>query len=1061
MNELAVAEPVRPQNVTLHSVGEGLEEEEEEEEKADEATKSKQATTQLHDDNKNDKPRSTKREEEEDSNEALEDKHHATVVEPDDSENVSAAKLREIRAPNDGLNSEKSISLDVVDESDDEIERRLLVGSKISEELRKLREQRAKRLSKKQRRQRRRNKKRRRQISGKNLAKMTQTRQSSSSTQAYDATAAASSTDSPMITASPLTTGLRQHLPNPLNLSSAVQRLLLGKLSSANSATQRNPQDQQVALGQSLAEQKFSASNQQGTSMMTINPMLHNIEYLQAANDYQGTASHLPHRNRHHLQPSSSDGLFSDSFAQAQASSISGAGTAAGSSFAARLPAVSNNRQVVPIEIIGLDPAVTNSIIYGGGELQLLDNGGGATSPGDNSDNQSGASNQLRQLQQTRGLRNINLDSGSRANLNQPAILHIHHFHTSSAGGKQTVVDAGGTEQEMSDVGQQQQPQAQEQQNETNVSVEPNSNEPATASQDAQQIQTISNSAGQNQWQTTQGIQNQQLFVNDKGELVYLAVQNGGPATDDSQETNSSSESGEQAPISEPASHEGEPPGGHGGPHAQAGSPTDEPAAVSNRQQQLFYTRHPSDRQIVPIPMHANGGPQAAINHNEASETDYGGSEASLAQPPESGAQSDDAGKMIMVSYRPSGGGQASNSSSVIREQPMRGAYNDGQESTVALSSSSGGKLLNLATNKSDTAKFIPKSFTSSTGDINNYSESSLTNSTQTANSDLIERLIKQMNASNQEAAAAQVVAPPLSSTYNLSTPLAHQQKLSTPASFLTLATNSRRLPPAGPNLRFQARPLLVEAGASPFHASPGPGLNQPAWAPFGSQQLAGANLMGPGLISNSFNRSSSAEFAGHDPVTMMIDNNPALLSSLINSHRATDLNADLPIGNSSAANLMTSSELLNLLRELKRPSNSSSQWASTLASQNKLHDSTAATKVASGRFELTQASNQSPPRYTKNQAHNQTLLVAGAAHVNNSKNQKHPPHQNKENSIEDHLRHPANHRASSSGESDLISDSSGISNLATAFILVISFMTLALIAGKLRFIPFLLIFLL
>lgn len=1011
-------------------------------------TKSKTTSDANYNDDKSSVPAAKLQE---DSNEALEDTQHSIVVEPEDTkERESESETAAARSGEISPVGQEPAGLDYVDDDKDgdEIERRLFVesGKKISDELKRFREQRAKRFSRKQKHRRKRNRKRRRQISNKHLVKMTQTRQSSSSTQAYDGTASLPVTDASLITLNhqqqqhpnnQLTSSLKNHRPNPMNLSSAVQRLIMSKLGTGTNNNNHQHQ-QQLRAGQKFANEQQSSS----TSAIVINPMP-NVEFLQPAEEYRGdnqATKKYPHHQLH--QPD----LFADNFGQPHASSAFGASTTIGdgndvSTFhAGRLSSstsAGNSRQVVPIEIIGLDPAVTNSIIYGSdnGESELpLDSGHShyasnlaAATSGENTDQQSGASN----LQQTRGSRNT---------MNQPSILHIHHFHPLAGGNsKQQMADAtaavaaaatsaghGGEgelaeQQQLSEVSQQQQQLQQTGQagDETNGGAE-------------QINETTRDQREANQWHgAEQKFQNQQLFVTNKGELVYLAVQD---KTGDGVHESVAGHSGESVDPSEPQTQENTVGDAHVQDQLTAERPNNDSSEhqfiPAGYQQQVIIMQHPNgSRSIVPIKQANNGNQQS----NETGEEDTNNSASAgqtmpvnMAKPTTNGSQlQNQANKMIMVSYRPSNMRQTVQGNGTQVQVPMRGAYNDGQESTHMLS-----EQKQAAPNlMQHSAQNYGEKSTSPQGDFHNSTE---------ANSHLLDRLWKQINTTSiQQRPSAQMVQPPGSS-------------------YTSPASNSGP-PLMGPlSFHLHTRPLLVEdvaaAGGSSLVDVNDLRTSAPDWSRFRPSSLAGGAFRGP-IPSN---HSHPYSVGIHQN---MIDSSALFEPIMVaRPNSAVAAAATLP-GNSSSANLLTNSELLNLFRELKRPTSNSSSHSLVQAN---LIDAAAAASAAStklGGFELTQASNQSPPKYLKNQQ-NQTLFPVVANSIHNKK----PPSKLNTDTITPSSNLPTPivntyrpNLASTSG-GDSTADNSGVSNLAMAFISVISLVTLALIAGKYMIVCILLI---
>lgn len=506
-------------------------------------------------------------EEEEEEAEAQEDTQNSVSIEPDWNQTVDdkqAPDERQLKAEHRQADTSGGHSVDYDEHSDssessdkmtntnssnnDQLSRRAhllsnfghkLGNGPISNELRKLRNQRAKLFAKGQSKRRRR---RRKSKQGTNapddekrqtgsspvaLIKSMQTRQGSTTSTTTSATMLANygqrQPEPAASSSSALSNTIRQHLPS-FQLSAAMQRLVMNKL-----GVQQQQQQPHALKSLDSQHQHLAGANRP----------------LEFAFDYPASASSIaqeltPNRliKQQQLQLDEHPRLAE---LISQWAAVTGDEPAASYPVAAKAarvpmmgsPTAANGGRMIPIEIIGLDPTVTSSILYGAPELSSSQRvPAGSELPSDSNqvfaangptdalasfdgrarppagESPSAGANPMEQEPERPDNRDPARPGQTGGRLKPSSVFHIHHFHhtqTKPAAASQQEATNG-------DEQQHQQPQLQPQQ---------------------QQQQPQEDQNNQQTEQPGDLKQQQQVAVNEKGELVYLPIEHGGepPAT--------------------------------------------------------------------------------------------------------------------------------------------------------------------------------------------------------------------------------------------------------------------------------------------------------------------------------------------------------------------------------------------------------------------------------------------------------------------------------------------------------------------------------------------------
>lgn len=388
---------------------------------------------------------------EEDANEAQENVQSSVVTDPD--EQYQPAESRKEASIN-------GTSVENAEQDEDLLSRRasLRGSSKLSEEVRRLREH-AKLLGKiplSSKRAKRR-KKKGAGSRDKAMSKSTLTRQSTT-TVGYG-----NLQEWPSISSS-----IRQHFPtlaNPLQLPSAVQKLIMNKL-NPNTGQHQNPRQNL----ESLIQQQHQNQLPQGMDESALNEIMH--------------------------QHQKDNGRLVDFLNQWAPSEDTP--TLAGMN-SASLDKHQPSNNMVPVEIIGLDPAVTNSILYdsNGSVDSQADSSQTYPSKGDNSANSIYPQSDMHQVNQYGA---SNLQSKGYPGRTS-SVLHIHHFHHSQVRpGNAMMQGQAGTGMKTDDQG-----------------------ESSANGNNVQSIESLSGNYVQTRQQQEKVIQSP-MYVNEKGEVVYLAM---------------------------------------------------------------------------------------------------------------------------------------------------------------------------------------------------------------------------------------------------------------------------------------------------------------------------------------------------------------------------------------------------------------------------------------------------------------------------------------------------------------------------------------------------------
>lgn len=473
----------------------------------------------------------------------LSDKQDNVTIDDNDQqvENTNGSTVSYDEAEDEDLDETPKQLLEAADEeaNDEILSKRAFIinrGSSISKELRKLKKQRAKLFPKGSVLRRKKEKKK---------FKSTQTRQSSATTASYGNL---TPTDqyvhllqqlklqqqqnlqpSFVSTASsnPISYTLRQHFPslatNTQQLSSTVQKLIMGKLSPQTSGTRQS--------GRLVPLQLHTDHNNDPQQYPGIVSSAHGELSSYNINNKNPTSSRL---NEVISQWASSD----------ESPIYASSGSLIKQAIKQQQVSPSTKNKMIPIEIIGLDPAVTNSIMYGSNEA-LRENSHPSSDSSQAYHQQTPVSSNADDLDHKHH-NHHHLNHNHEPKIYQPSlirgsghlartkvferpkassILHIHHFHTQA---KPTT----SIEHHQRQIGSSADASSADQQE---MIVSGGRNSPAAENllhviqQQQQQQQPVHQHIQYQQpdraYKNSLTPQHQQVYVNDRGQLVYLSVE--------------------------------------------------------------------------------------------------------------------------------------------------------------------------------------------------------------------------------------------------------------------------------------------------------------------------------------------------------------------------------------------------------------------------------------------------------------------------------------------------------------------------------------------------------
>lgn len=307
----------------------------------------------------------------------------------------------------------------------------------------------------------------------------------------------------------PITSTIRQHLPSlpsSFQISSAVQKLLMNKFGA-------NSQQPTMAgsMGGRLKDYQHQELPQLDMSSTIANIPIQSISpsvsSSLAAEDNR-LADLLHQWAPSEMEPSTAM-IPTNGYAQMTSASTNHKYPIQAASHQTKITTAANNK-LIPIEIIGLDPSVTNTILYGAQQGE----GASGQSAGDQIPSIYRPDSESSQLHQTIGKDGV--PSGPYGQPKPSSIFHIHHFHhTKVSQPAQEGVGSNTTEEQQTEL---QQPARLQQQ--ISLADGGGGSGPTEAPNDAQ--------AGSSQDMKHQ----QQVALNEKGELLYAPIEHQGPGGD-------------------------------------------------------------------------------------------------------------------------------------------------------------------------------------------------------------------------------------------------------------------------------------------------------------------------------------------------------------------------------------------------------------------------------------------------------------------------------------------------------------------------------------------------
>lgn len=418
---------------------------------------------------------------------------------------------------------------------------------------------------------------------------------------------------------------LKQHLPS-INLSSGMQKLIMTKLGSTGPAsTLFKQQQQQQQMAAQESPQYIEASGQVQAqpvgSPADANLLIRHasgfIENPRLA-EYPWPPGSMPSS----MQSASEDNAAYFPSLGAEPNKV-----------------MLQPNKMIPVEIVGLDPVVASSILRDTtGSAQLL--GEPQHVPEASSPPQSNPV--LFPHQQQLGTRPVGEGDHMRSSAKSSSILHIHHFHHPGSRAS-SILGSNSVQRPSSPVAG---PETEVHNGSNRGAVGENSHFEASEEPTRQVHNPKSNQ-----------MQREQTFVNDKGELVYLAMEEQAGSPPDSVADQQQPEKAEgDSESNQHAVDQNKGAWNHRGTHIgrpqQLAGLMSPNQASSELQQRIYLTK--------------SGQPVNIIG---------------MGKPP---FLRDDKQRLLMVSYKP----QLQNMTSVESESASRAPFNDGQESRPGLLSS-------------------------------------------------------------------------------------------------------------------------------------------------------------------------------------------------------------------------------------------------------------------------------------------------------------------------------------------------------------------------------------
>lgn len=460
--------------------------------------------------------------------------YDGTVEVDEDLDETPTTKQALLAINEEAINSDETLS-----------KRAFLInrGSSISEELRKLRKQRAKFFPKGSVLKRKK---------GKKKFKSTQTRQSSATTASYENLAAPTDQyvqllrqlklqhhqqqqhqhqyrQPSFVSASinPISSTLRQHFPslatNTHQLSSTVQKLIMGKLSPQTSGTRQSGRLVPLQLQLAAAAAAHDNNDQQQQVMYPSIVSAHSLHGGETLTYTKSPSSNRLNEVLHQWASSdespmyaSSGSLLKQAIRQQQ---VNNPNPNPNPNLNLN-PNANKSNKMIPIEIIGLDPAVTNSIMYGSNESLR----GNSHPISDSSPVSSGDDMDHKQhgVYHASSIRAPHMPSKAYAERPKASsILHIHHFHTQAKANSPMM-------QHQRQIGSNADASSAEQQE---IVVSGSQSTPADGllqviqHQQPTGQQHITYQQPDRGYRSGQAPQHKQVYVNDRGQLVYLSVE--------------------------------------------------------------------------------------------------------------------------------------------------------------------------------------------------------------------------------------------------------------------------------------------------------------------------------------------------------------------------------------------------------------------------------------------------------------------------------------------------------------------------------------------------------
>lgn len=862
----------------------------------------------------------------------------------------------------------------------------------------------------------------------------------------------------------PLSTTLKEHFPSlatPINLSTAVQRLIMNKLNSAltSSGSSNNHNNNNNNLGNTA-----SASSQHSSSSVYPGYQKQHNHYMQQS---QQSPSYADDQMafRDHMWDSSMKDHYSGSGSSNSATSPSLVSVGGGDDRAG------NSKPVIPIEIIGLDPAVTNSILFGDGGDQndFLSSSSRSPSPPPNRSPSPAQSIYSSSYNNNNNrYNNVYSPSGPVAVIGGPpkasSVLHVHHFHMQKNQPPTALISQQEASSKLLINHHHHQPSYYNHQ----PSLEQQQLE--QQQQQSQQQQQQDEPSNQQQQQPQQ--QQQQVFYNDKGDLVYLTVENqgvGGGEQPEQQQDNQETDSQAQTM-----------------PQINSGDSSTTTATIYQHQHQP--EQNPSD--IQQQQDYANGGQDSNSNND----LQVNSNRARKARPSDSKSYQvdpDNKQQLVMVGYKPLESAQ--NQTTLVdnnngQQQQQQVYASDGQESKSSLISAPKNFLLT----STDAGRSILKNII---GQQQSSASTIAANNNKLANELTIlpiqtvggETLNSTLISTNNEQSKAKLRSL-LSQAPASRITMGNQQENRVPTSLsnsntinirpisnslmkihmlrqkpMGFSNEQQNFPDSNNNLRINDHALGNGYGLYPFGFKNITGFmqQQQQQRPSISQQQH--SLVESIALLKKLQQQQQQMNRNNNQLMIQQGSLFPQLKQLTNSnHHSDDLIQLLQNELKMNASLSNNHHLHNPFNSIAGGNLTSDQQAvlSALAQLNNSSNNSALPTIQHpfGRFEMTQASSLTPLRYLRTQTsngmnnnflnnhyyhnHNKpSLLNANPALVGgggSTSKQLNPA------DIRHHIQQPGPEEAASE-----VVDDPGIGTVALAFIFVISLVTLTIFIGK------------